>query len=155
MQLAFELLPGPVRDRAHGIHTDCDVGKEVQTMVSEARALASIRHLKSGPNARATRHQYRVASVCRRPDAVGIPHLDNPSRIVAVIVCGPVLCKQISDRPIDEFVIDEQPISCPNVARGSERLCVTPSPLHTDANIDHLVAALSTIWSELSLRRAA
>ena len=119
-----------------------------------AGALASIRHLKDGSDERA-RHQNRVASVRRRLDDVGIPHLENPSHIVPIMVCDPVLCKQISDRLMDEFAIYVQPINYPTVARGSERLRLTPSPLHTDADTDQLIAALSAIWSELSLRRAA
>ena len=114
-----------------------------------AGALASIRHLKDGSDERA-RHQNRVASVRRRLDDVGIPHLENPSHIVPIMVRDPVLCKQISDRLMDEFAIYVQPINYPTVARGSERLRLTPSPLHTDADTDQLIAALSAIWSELS-----
>jgi 5-aminolevulinate synthase len=119
-----------------------------------AGALASIRHLKTSGAERA-RHQERVATVRGRLDAIAIPHLDNPSHIVPVMVRDAALCKQISDRLLDEFAIYVQPINYPTVARGSERLRITPSPLHTDADIDHLVMALSAIWSELSLRRAA
>ncbi len=71
------------------------------------------------------------------------------------MVGDPVLCKQISDRLLDEFSIYVQPINYPTVKRGTERLRITPSPMHSDADIRYLVDALRTIWSELSLRRAA
>jgi len=119
-----------------------------------AGALASIRHLKASGMERA-RHQDRVASLRRRLNAIGVPHYDNPSHIVPVIVGDPVLCKQISDRLLEEFSIYVQPINYPTVPRGTERLRITPSPLHTDADIEHLVDALGTIWSELNMRRAA
>jgi 5-aminolevulinate synthase len=88
-------------------------------------------------------------------DAVGVPHYDNPSHIVPVMVGEPVLCKQISDRLLEEFSIYVQPINYPTVPRGTERLRITPSPLHSDADIDHLVGALATIWLELDVKRAA
>ena len=119
-----------------------------------ACALASVRHLKASAAER-TLHQDRVARLRRRLTAIGVPHYDNPSHIVPVIVGDPVLCKQISDRLLEDFSIYVQPINYPTVPRGTERLRITPSPLHSDADIEHLVAALGTIWSELNMRRAA
>jgi 5-aminolevulinate synthase len=119
-----------------------------------AGAVASIRHLKES-QAERDRHQDRVRTLRRKLDAIGVPHYDNPSHIVPVMVGDPVLCKQISDRLLEEFAIYVQPINYPTVPRGTERLRITPSPLHTDADIDHLVDALGLIWSQLSLRRAA
>jgi len=119
-----------------------------------AGALASVRHLKASTFER-TRHQDRVARLRHRLNAIGVPHYDNPSHIVPVIIGDPVLCKQISDRLLEDFSIYVQPINYPTVPRGTERLRITPSPLHSDADIDHLVAALGSIWSELNMRRAA
>ncbi|RVU20757.1 5-aminolevulinate synthase [Methylobacterium oryzihabitans] len=119
-----------------------------------AGAAASIRHLKTSGVERA-RHQDRVAAVRRRLSAIGIPLLDNPSHIVPVMVGDPVLCKQISDTLLDEFAIYVQPINYPTVPRGTERLRITPSPLHSDADIDHLARALGTIWGRIGLARAA
>jgi 5-aminolevulinate synthase len=119
-----------------------------------AAAIASIRHLKQS-GAERVRHRDRVASVRRRLDLAGIPHFDNPSHIVPVMVCDPILCKQISDRLLTQYGIYVQPINYPTVARGTERLRITPSPLHSDDDIDHLIGSLSQIWSEIGLREAA
>jgi 5-aminolevulinate synthase len=119
-----------------------------------AGALASIRHLKSS-SAERERHQERVAMVRRRLDAAGIPHLDNPSHIVPVMVGDPVRCKRISDLLLELHGVYAQPINYPTVPRGTERLRLTPSPLHTDRDIDHLVRGLTAIWSELELQRQA
>jgi 5-aminolevulinate synthase len=119
-----------------------------------AGAAASIRHLKTS-SAERIRHKERVATVRRRLDEVGVPHYDNPSHIVSVIVGDPVRCKQITDTLLTRHSIYVQPINFPTVARGTERLRITPSPLHSDEDIEHLVDSLSGIWSELSLQRAA
>ncbi|SEG45677.1 5-aminolevulinate synthase [Bosea lathyri] len=119
-----------------------------------AGALASIRHLKASSSER-ERQQDRVAALRRRLDAIGIPHLDNPSHIVPVMVGDPVLCKKISDDLLARFDIYVQPINYPTVPRGTERLRITPSPLHSDADIDHLVSALTAIWGQVGLKRAA
>lgn len=118
-----------------------------------AGAAASIRHLKTSQWERA-RHQNRVAVLRRRLDAIGIPHLPNPSHIVPVMVKDPVKCKFLSDILLDQHGIYIQPINYPTVPRGAERLRITPSPLHSDADIDHLVKALESLWSQCALARA-
>ena len=119
-----------------------------------AAACASIRHLKSSSVER-QRHQEVVATVRRQLNEAGIPHMHNDSHIVPVMVGDPVLCKQISDVLLNHYGIYVQPINYPTVPRGTERLRITPSPLHTRSDIDHLVQSLSAIWEELRLKRAA
>ena len=118
-----------------------------------AGATASIQHLKTSGEERAM-HQDRVARLRASLDAKGIPHMPNPSHIVPVMVNDPVKCKWISDLLLDNYGIYVQPINYPTVAKGSERLRFTPSPLHTDADINHLVGALSDLWSQCALSRA-
>ena len=122
--------------------------------VVAAGALASIQHLNSCSDERMLLQQ-RVTAVRRRLDQIGVPHLDNPSHIIPVMVRDPVLCKQISDRLLNQFGIYVQPINYPTVPRGTERLRLTPSPLHSESDIEHLISALAAIWPELNIRRAA
>lgn len=119
-----------------------------------AGALASIRHLKANHDLR-VRHQERAATLRRRLGEAGLPVLPSASHIVPVLVGDPLLCKQASDALLFGHGLYVQPINYPTVARGSERLRFTPSPLHTDADIDALVAAVTAVWSRLGLRQAA
>jgi 5-aminolevulinate synthase len=118
-----------------------------------AGALASIRHLKTSDMER-MRHRERVAKVRARLDAIGIPYMPNPSHIVPVMVGDAAKCKWLSDILLDEHGIYVQPINYPTVPRKTERLRITPTPLHTDADIDKLVTALSSLWSQCALARA-
>jgi 5-aminolevulinate synthase len=117
-----------------------------------AGACASVRHLKAS-SAEREAHRDRVATVRARLKAVGIPMLDNPSHIIPVMVGDPHHCKQISDWLLDSHAIYVQPINYPTVPRGTERLRITPSPVHSDGDIDRLVDALGECWSRCALSR--
>ena len=119
-----------------------------------AGAAASIRHLKESQAERLGQRD-RVARVRRRLDRIGIPHLPNPSHIVPVMVGDPVVCKELSDRLLNDHGIYVQPINYPTVPRGTERLRITPSPLHTDADVEHLIAALAAVWADAGLHQEA
>ncbi|AVH42833.1 5-aminolevulinate synthase [Agrobacterium sp. SOY23] len=118
-----------------------------------AGAIASIQHLKASPFERA-RHQDRVRKLRGLLDARGIPHMDNPSHIVPVMVGDAAKCKWISDILLDNHGVYVQPINYPTVPRKTERLRITPTPLHSDADIEHLVGALHQLWSHCALARA-
>jgi 5-aminolevulinate synthase len=118
-----------------------------------AGACASLQHLKESSWER-QQHQNRVAKVRAKLAALGIPTLPNPSHIIPVMVGDPKKCKRISDWLMDQHGIYVQPINYPTVPRGTERLRITPSPVHTDADIDRLVNALHEIWSHCELSRS-
>ena len=111
-----------------------------------AGALASVRYLKSSSAERETL-QDRVALLRRRLDDLSVPHLRNPSHIVPVMVGDADLCKHISNVLLDQYDIYIQPINYPTVPRGTERLRITVSPFHSDADIEHLSVAFAEIWS--------
>ncbi|WMS42710.1 5-aminolevulinate synthase [Acuticoccus sp. MNP-M23] len=119
-----------------------------------AGARASIEHLKASDAEREAQKRV-VAKVRARLKAIGIPMLDNPSHIVPVMVNDAAKCKWISDLLLDQHGVYVQPINYPTVDRGTERLRITPSPVHTDEDIDHLCHALSDLWSQCALARVA
>ena len=117
-----------------------------------AGALASVRHLKASPFER-KRQQERVAKVRSALRAMGIPQIENPSHIIPVMVGDAKKAKMISDWLMENHGIYVQPINYPTVPVGTERLRITPSPVHSDDDIDRLVKALSDIWGQCALHR--
>ncbi len=117
-----------------------------------AGARASIA-LKASPFERAAQRR-QVARLRAGLDAHGIPHLVNPSHIVPVMIQDPVQCRMIADILRRDIAIYAHPINCPTVANGTERLRFTPGPLHSDAEIDHLIGALNSLWPPCGIARA-
>jgi 5-aminolevulinate synthase len=116
-----------------------------------AGAVVSIKHLKTS-DAERERHQERARALKSKLKGVGLPVMDNPSHIVPLLVGDPVLTKRITDALLDRFAIYVQPINYPTVPRGTERLRMTPQPQHSDRDMNHLVKALSVLWSEFGLQ---
>ena len=119
-----------------------------------AGALAAVRHLKTS-NAEREELQSRAARLKHLLSGVNVPLIESPSHIVPVLVGDPALCKVVSDELLYTHGVYVQPINFPTVPRGTERLRITPSPLHTEEQMHELVAAIDTVWTALRLRRAA
>ncbi len=118
-----------------------------------AAARTSIAHLKVSQVER-TLQRRQVARLREKLDAAGIPHLDNPSHIIPVMIKDPVKCRMLSDYLMREWGIYVQPINYPTVPKGTERLRFTPGPLHSDEDIDTLVSALTVLWKQCAIAHA-
>ncbi|MEL6103152.1 MAG: 5-aminolevulinate synthase [Pseudomonadota bacterium] len=118
-----------------------------------AAARVSIQHLKQSDRERMLQRE-RVAYLRKRLDQEGIPHLDNPSHIIPVMIKDPVKCRMIADYLMQKYGIYVQPINYPTVPKGTERLRFTPSPLHTTDDIEKLVFALKDLWKQCAISHA-
>ena len=120
-----------------------------------AGALASVRHIKAhGAPLRERQHE-RAATLKRMLRDAGLPVMDSVSHIVPVMVGDAVLCKRVTDELLTRYGIYVQPINYPTVPKGTERLRLTPGPLHNDREMARLVAALTEIWGRLEIKAAA
>jgi len=119
-----------------------------------AGALASVRYLKTS-NAERQRHQERAAALKRRLGEAGLPLMPSECHIVPLLVGDARQCKLASDILLARHKIYIQPINYPTVPKGTERLRITPTPLHTDAMMEQLVSALLEVWARLDIKFAA
>jgi 5-aminolevulinate synthase len=119
-----------------------------------AGALTSVRYVRDAQHLR-DRHQERAETLKGKLKRAGLPVMPSVSHIVPVLVGDATLCKDASDALMNRFGIYVQPINYPTVPRGTERLRITPTPLHTDEMMDRLVDALTQIWADLALEKAA
>jgi 5-aminolevulinate synthase len=122
--------------------------------VLAAGVLASVRHLKECDVEREKIHE-RAAKLKTLLRDAGLPLMETTSHIVPVFVGDAATCKSVSDSLLRDHAIYVQPINFPTVARGTERLRFTPSPMHTDAMMEQLVHALDQVWVAHHLKRAA
>ncbi len=119
-----------------------------------AGAMAAVRHLKNSDVERNLLHE-RVAKVKQAMAEIDLPVMDTPSHIIPVLVGDAALCKLVTDELLHKHRIYVQPINFPTVARGTERLRITPTPMHDDAMTAELISALDAVWTQLRINRAA
>ena len=124
--------------------------------VLAAGALTSIRKLRSdfGRDLRKV-HQEKAEMLRQKLIAAKLPVMMADTHIVPLLVGDPVRCKAASDLLLERHGIYIQPINYPTVPRGTERLRLTPGPLHDDRLMDQLQAALQQVWAELDIKLAA
>jgi len=115
-----------------------------------AAACAAVRHLKASGVER-ERHQAMARTVKHALSAAGLPVLDNPSHIVPLMVRDASKCRAASELLLRRHAIYIQPINYPTVAKGAERLRITPTPRHSQTQVAALVEALVDVWTTLGL----
>ena len=113
-----------------------------------AAALSSIRHLRHSSEERSAQ-QRQAQKLKDRLAEHQMPCLPSTTHIVPVMVGDAALCSQISWTLLAEYGLYIQPINYPTVPKGTERLRITPGPLHTDEMIDELVEALVTVFHQI------
>ena len=118
-----------------------------------AAATASVKYLKTS-NVERDAQKRQVARLRAALDKRGIPHMDNPSHIIPVLIKDPVKCRMLSDILMRDYGVYVQPINYPTVPKGTERLRFTPGPLHTDEQIEHLADVLYALWKQCAIAHA-
>ena len=116
-----------------------------------AAPTAAIRHLKTS-NGERERHQDWRRSSRTRLRAAGLPVMDKPAHIVPVFV-GDAEQVQRGERPAARAARHLYPADqLSDRAKGTERLRITPTPAHSEAQVADLVESLVDVWTTLGLR---
>ncbi len=119
-----------------------------------AAALESVRLVRACPHMR-ERLAERAETLKTKLRAAGLPVMPSTTHIVPVLVGDAAKCKAITDALLFDHGVYAQPINYPTVARGGERIRLTPSPFHDDVLMDRLVAAMVDVWAVLKAGKAA
>jgi 5-aminolevulinate synthase len=113
-----------------------------------AGAIASILYLQEHNELREM-HQERAQTLTRMlHEKDMVIHENACTHIVPVMVGNAKRCKEISDVLLNKHGIYVQPINHPTVPVGTERLRLTPTPLHTNGMMEHLVESLVDAFDE-------
>ena len=120
-----------------------------------AAATASVQYVRDHGHGERQRHQENANHLKAMLTNAGLPVMPSVSHIVPIMVGDPVLCKKVTDDLLALYGIYVQPINYPTVPKGTERLRLTPSPIHKKDDINRLVEALKEIWCRLQLKWAA
>ncbi len=119
-----------------------------------AAALENVKYVRTHNELR-VRHQERAQALKLKLTAAGLPVMPSSTHIVPVFVGDPVLCKRATDILLEQHGVYIQPINYPTVPKGTERLRITPTPLHDDQLMNQLADALCAVWRDLELELAA
>jgi 5-aminolevulinate synthase len=118
-------------------------------------AIASVKYVRANNDLR-IRNLERANKLKQMLRDAGLPLMEESvTHVVPLLVGDPVLCKQATDMLLEDYNIYIQPINYPTVPKGTERLRITPTPLHTDELMDDLMKALCEVWNRLELKQAA
>ncbi len=118
-------------------------------------AIASVRHVRQKNDLR-LKLKERSDTLKRKLREVNLPLMNiSTTHVVPVLVGDPFACKAATDMLLDDHNIYIQPINYPTVPKGSERLRITPTPLHSDTLMNKLVEALEDVWARLDLSNAS
>lgn len=117
-------------------------------------AAASIKYLKKS-NLEREKHQEIVKKTKNKLLNAGIKFLDSGAHIIPVMIGDPFKSQQIGEALLGRYGIYIQHINFPTVPRGTERLRITPTPMHTETMIEELTSALSDLFIENEVKVAA
>ena len=122
--------------------------------VNVAGARASISYQREYKGDRQLK-QMNVRELKSRFESADIPVIPGPSHIVPVLVGDAALAKAASDTLLAKHGVYVQSINYPTVARGEERLRITPTPGHTAEQMEHLIGAVESVFNRLNIPRLA
>lgn len=119
-----------------------------------AAARVSVNHLKNSDFERKTL-QKKIRLLRELLIAQRINILHNETHILPVLVNDPVRAQQASKQLLEQFGMYIQHINYPTVPKGTERLRITPTPLHSDEMIYNLARAVKIVLSKIEQREFA